>query len=223
MSSEIKSDLNNNLLKLSNISITSDLYQFSSLPLPLKEIVQAYLQYNEALIIYNFFKTSTPIRPILHLDKLILLYDSNNVKDFLATGHEVWYLEHKDPYNLEEGDIRNINHMSKYYTFYWQCPLCRKYTLIETINHLEKEIRIRGHIISNGKRATYYLCSCGIACGKKDLENRDFWRKNDIVVLTEFVSVRTGVVSNIYAEHLLRLGKRQLRNINNKKFNKYSK
>ena len=133
-----------NILKLRNISITSDIYQFSFLPLSLLEIVQSYLQYKEALLVYNFFNTSIPERPIIHLDKPILLYDLKETKiDYLATGHEFWYIEHKDSFSLKEEDVHNIHYLQKYYSFYWQCPLCLKYTLIETINCLEKEIRIR--------------------------------------------------------------------------------
>src|ERR1700753_2461038 len=100
---------------------------------PLRKLIQDYLQYEEASKIFEYLTQISPQRPIFHLDQSNLFSKLDETKEW-RTGHNCYYIEHKDGVRISRDHLKNFYKLDKYYKFYWRCLLCKVWNLFQFID-----------------------------------------------------------------------------------------
>jgi hypothetical protein len=144
------------------------------LPRPLRQLIQDYLPYEEALLVYTYLENIPPKRPIFHLDQADFL--SNLKKEEKSpTGHSTYYIEHKEGVRMTADYLRALFALDESYKFFYQCPNCKEYFLLEFDSNVKycKGLNIKGWgLYTSTRYENYKLCYCRIPAMK------EYFRKN---------------------------------------------
>jgi hypothetical protein len=145
------------------------------LPPVLRQLIQDYLQYEEALVVYTYLETKPATRPIFHLDQADFLSKLEKEQGS-PTGHSTYYIEHKEGVRMTEKYLKALFALDQNYKFYWQCPICLNYVLLEFNKNIviDMGLNVKGwSLYSSSGYRNHQLCNCRIAIEEKARRNRE--------------------------------------------------